>query len=173
MSNARVVDAVNFLIEASNFASLSGEMTRIIENWDMHPMSYGGHLSPLNAMLDVGLHSREAFERLLTLVEDKRRDLPAAKRGDYQRNLMRERRARMAKAMELHERRYGLLRGAARMTETQAIQTRWAAAKRQFMAGKGALDWSSRNDATREFWEMVDRQLDANLKSAHRLSVVA
>ena len=50
MSNKRVVDAVNFLIEAPNYSSLLQEMTRIIEHWDTHPMYYGGHLSPLNAM---------------------------------------------------------------------------------------------------------------------------
>ena len=49
------------------YSKLINEMTEIIEHWDMHPMAYDGPLKPLNAMIDVGLHSREAFENLVTL----------------------------------------------------------------------------------------------------------
>lgn len=171
MSADRVNDAVNFLIDAPTYASLINEMTRIIETWDTHPMSYGGHLACLNAMLDVGLQNRAAFERLVQLIEDKRKEMPAGKR-DYQRDLMRSRRARMAMALELHERKYGPLRGAARMSETQAIQGRWMAAKRQFLANKGVMDWKQRNEATQEFWQQVDHNLELNLRNAQKLSLV-
>lgn len=172
MSADRVLNAVNFLIEATNYAALINEMTRIIETWDTHPMVYSGKLTCLNAMLDVGVDNRAAFERLVLLIEDKRKSSPAAKRGDYQRTLMRERRARMAMAIELHERKFGPLRGAARITEIQAIQSRWMAAKRQFLATKGVMDWRERNAATQEFWEQVDRQLHLNLQNVQRLSLV-
>jgi hypothetical protein len=168
----RVVDAVNWLIEAPNYASLINEMTRIIEHWDTHPMYYGGHLSQLNAMLDVGVQSRTAFEALVRLIEEKRAIHPKVQRVDYQRNLMRDRRARMAKALELHEARYGRLRGEARMAEMAAIQQRWAKAKARFLAQKGPLGWKERNEATQEFWDQVDKQLDQNLKNTPRLALV-
>lgn len=168
MSNRRVVDAVNFLIDAPNYSALIQEMTRIIERWDTHPMAYGGHLACLNAMLDVGLHDRQAFERLVQLIEEKRKAHPKMRRTDYQRNLMRDRRARLAKALALHEASFGPLRGAARITEAKAIQARWDKAKREFLAARGQLGWAQRNEATGEFWARIDDQLDANLKSASR-----
>lgn len=168
MSNARVVEAVNHLIEASNYAALVNEMTRIIETWDTHPMVYGGKLACLNAMIDVGLQDRAAFEKLVKLVEDKRRLHPKVKRVDYQRDLMRERRARMAKALELHELQFGTLRGAARMQEMQSIQERWARARREYIAAKGEVSWKERNDAAQAFWEQVDRNLDNNLAQARK-----
>lgn len=166
MPNSRVVQAVNYLIEAPNYAALINEMTKIIETWDTHPMVYGGQLACLNAMIDVGLQNREAFERLVKLIEDKRKLLPAVRRTDYQRDLMRERRARMAKALELHELRHGVLRGAAKAAEVQAIQARWAQAKREHLEAAGATGWAERNAATREFWEQIDRKLDINLADA-------
>jgi hypothetical protein len=173
MPNPRVMAAVNYLIEAANYTSLINEMTRIIEHWDTHPMYYGGHLSFLNAMLDVGVQSRAAFERLIKLIETKRQEHPKVRRVDYQRNLMRDRRTRMAKALELHELRFGRLRGEARMSEMAAIQERWAKAKAQYLAQKGAAGWKERCAATQEFWEQVDHQLDLNLKNTPRLAVVA
>lgn len=168
MASERVVEGVNYLIEAPNYAALINEITRIIETWDTHPMVYGGSLTCLNAVIDVGLQNREAFERLIKLIEDKRKLLPAVRRTDYQRDLMRERRARMAKALELHELSAGPLRGAARMIEMQNIQQRWARAKSQYLAGKGKLGWAERNEASREFWETVDRNLDNNLAAAQK-----
>lgn len=166
MAHERIVDAVNFLVEAPNYSALIQEITKIIERWDTHPMTYGGHLACLNALVDVGLHNRHAFERLVELIERKRRESPKAKRSDYQRDLMRDRRARMAKALSLHEQRFGPLRGAARMAEMQAIQERWNRAKAEHLAGKGEMSWAQRNDATSEFWSKIDRQLDASLSEA-------
>lgn len=168
MANSRVVEAVNFLIEAPNYAALINEMTRIIETWDTHPMVYGGKLTCLNAVIDVGLQNRAAFERLIKLVEDKRKLLPSVRRTDYQRDLMRERRARMSKALELHELKFGELRGAARMVEMQNIQQRWSQAKGQFIRSKGKLGWAERNEATQEFWATVDHNLDINLADARK-----
>jgi len=173
VTNQRVVDAVNFLIDASNCEALIGELTQIVETWDVRPMSYSGTHRVLNAIIDVGARSREAFDRLIQLVRSKRARHPQAKRSAYQRDLMRERRARMAKALDLHELTHGPLRGASRMAEMQAIQSRWAEARRKFIALKGELSWHDRNAASQEFWDMVDTKLDLNLKSAQRIRVVA
>lgn len=168
MASQRVVEAVNHLIEAPNYASLINEMTKIIETWDTHPMVYGGKLTCLNALIDIGLQDRAAFERVIQLVEDKRKLLPKLRRVDYQRELMRERRGRIAKALELHEMLHGPLRGAARMAKMQEIQQRWAEAKDKFMEPKGKLNFDQKNAATREFWATIDRNLDKNLADARR-----
>lgn len=168
MTSRRVTEAVNLLIEAPNYAALINEITRFIETWDTHPMVYGGHLACLNALIDVGLTNRTAFEQLVQLINQKRREHPAIKRVDYQRELMRDRRARIAKALELHETKFGKLRGAARMAEMKSIQERWAQARKEFMANKGPLDWKGRNMAAAEFWDVIDRNLDENLAQARR-----
>lgn len=168
MASQRVVEAVNYLIEAPNYAALINEMTKIIETWETHPMVYGGKLTCLNALIDVGLQDREAFERVVKLIEEKRKLFPKIRRVDYQRDLMRERRARMAKALELHEAIHGPLRGAARMAQMQAIQERWAKARDAHMATKGDMSFEQRNEAIREFWNHIDRNLDKNLADARK-----
>lgn len=168
-TDPRVVEAVNHLVSAPNYVALVTEMTRIIENWDMHPMYYGGAHSCLNALVDVGLHSREAFERLVQLAADRRKEKPATRRVDYQRELMRERRAREAKALELQELTIGhVLRGSARIAYIEGVRSRWNVAKDEYIKAKGDLTWSERNAATREFWAEIDERLDANLAEARK-----
>lgn len=122
----------------------------------------------MNALIDVGLQNRTAFEKLVGMAEDRRRAIPRARRVDYQRDLMRERRARIAKAVELHETMHGRVRGVERNTYINQLQARWRRARDKFIADKGDLDWKARNDAANEFWEMIDRQLDQNLADARR-----
>lgn len=162
----RVVEAVNHMIAAPNYSKLLGEINGIIANWDSHPMTYGGHLSCLNALIDVGLANRTAFDKLVDLIEQKRRLIPEAKRVDYQRTLMQERRSRLAKALVLHEAKAGKLTGPARKKAMTEIQARWKVARDQSIAAKGELSWKERNEAAQEFWEMIDRQLDENVSDA-------
>lgn len=164
----KLVRAMNYLIAAPHYAKLINEMTRTIERWDFHPMVYGGKLEMLNALLDVGLENREAFERLLALIEAKRKLTPRTKRADYQRKLMRARRARLAKAFELAEMTAGKLDADARKEREAALLTSWQASRDQYVTESGATTWDDRNKSTREFWEIVDRQLDANLQLARR-----
>jgi hypothetical protein len=131
-------------------------------------MKYAGKLSPLNALLDVGLESRVAFEKLIKLTEAKRRQLPKQRRQDYQRELMAARRARVAKAIDLEELRHGSMDTEARDKFAKAIQGRWAEARDKFIKGKGELTWDQRNEASREFWSGVDKKLDTNLEYERR-----
>lgn len=166
VAHERLVEAINYLIEAPQYVALSGELRRIIETWDTHPMVYGGRLSILNAVVDVGLNSAEAFDKLMRLVERKRALRPAVKRTTYQRDLMRDRRSRMRKAIMLHELQYGPLRGEARTSKMKSIQDRWAKSRHEFLADKGVISWKDRNAAAQEFWDGIDRRLDINLQEA-------
>lgn len=168
MSNhQRVVEAVNYLITAPSYASLINEMTRIVETWDTHPMVYGGKLNCLNSLIDVGLKNRDAFEKLIDLTEQKRKLLPKVKRVDYQRELMQARRARLNKAVRLHELMTGhTLTGADRARYVSDLQRRWKEARDADIAARGELTWKQRNDAANQFWDTVDRRLDKNLSDA-------
>lgn len=166
----KLTEAVNHLVIAPNYSRLINEITQIIERWDEHPMAYTGKLDMLNALLDVGLTNRDAFEKLLKLVEEKRKLVPQTKRADYQRNLMRQRRARVAKAIELAELTGKPMDATQRKEHEKALLARWSKARKDFVAAKGKLDWKGRNEASGQFWEMIDRQLDQNLKAARRKS---
>lgn len=170
--NDTIVEAVNLLIAAENYSALAAEMTRRIED-RASEIEYGQGLLPLNALVDLGRRDRNAFERVLKLVDGKRREDPKSAKRDYQRDLMRERRQRMAKAILLHEARSGALRGADRKTEMESVRQRWTRAKAQFIVDRGATSAEERTQATRAFWAMVDRQLDANLANLQRTAAVA
>ena len=107
------------------------------------------------------LHSQHAFERIVALVEEKRKLVPDAKRVDYQRELMRDRRARLAKALELHQLKTGKLPMSQRELVEKQIAVRWAKARDELVSAKGNVSWADRNAAAQEFWEGIDRQLDA------------
>lgn len=170
MDKEKVVEAVNFLIQSDNYTRLINEVTEIIEQWDQHPMAYDGKLKCLNAMIDVGLESRDAFEKLVDLIERKRRLVPVIKRVDYQRDLMRERRARFAKAMELQELRSGkkLKNAAERKKLTDKLRKQWAADRAKFISDKGRLSWKERNVASGKFWDELDNKLDVELRDARK-----
>lgn len=165
MNTARIVEAVNLLILTQNYARLTGEIRQIAENWDNHPMAYSGQLAPLNALIDVALTNTDAFDRLLTLAEERRRKIPQLKRTDYQRVLMRERRDRLAKALRLHETKRGKLRPEERRSFAAEVQSRWRAEREAYIEAKGDLTWKDRNAAAQEFWERIDRNLDQALHS--------
>lgn len=164
IDKTKVAEAVNSLIECDRYAKVANELTSILETWDRHPMAYAGRLAPLNTLLDVGLQSRDAFERLLRFVESKRRLLPKQRRIDYQRELMSKRRARVAKAIDLEELQHGPMDAAARERFVKALQGRWIEAKNKFVKSQGQLSWEERNEAARKFWAGIDAKLDANIK---------
>jgi hypothetical protein len=168
----RVTEAVNYLIDAPDYIVRAQEMTRSIETPKAR-VDYTGSLAPLNALLDLGVANRDAFERILKLVEAKRKDNPNVAKRDYQRDIMRERRKRMAKALLLHEARQGPLRGEDRTKEMASIRARWSKAKAEYLIDRDVSTGGERLDATRDFWAMVDRQLDANVANLHRTSAVA
>lgn len=170
MDRQQIVDAVNYLIQSDNYTRLINEITEIIEKWATHPMAYDGNLKCLNAMIDVGLESRDAFENLVQLIERKRRLIPVIKRVDYQRDLMRERRARFAKALELHELRSGkkFRNAVEKKLITDELRKKWAEERAGFISDLGKVSWKERNAASGEFWERLDLQLDESLRDARR-----
>ena len=172
MDKRNITAALNYLIAAPNYSKLVSEMTGIIERWDVQPMAYGGQFALLNSLLDVGLESRDAFEQLLKLAERKRKLAPQTKRTDYQRDLMRDRRARMAKALELSELTSGPLAASDRAERSSQLQTRWAEARQKFLDDKAPQPWALRNIASREFWEQLDETLNTNLRTARRINPV-
>lgn len=170
----RLTEAANFLIASPDYAKLANEMTTIIERWHSHPMVYGQKLDVLNSVVDLGLANRDAFEALLKFVQKKRAQLPQAKRQDYQRELMRQRRGRLAKAVALREAEYGPMTAHRKKEYTKEVQARWAREREEFLKARGKLTWEQRNDAIAAFWQGIDNRLDVNLRHArsrHNMAV--
>jgi DNA repair ATPase RecN len=171
MDRKEVTQALNYLIQSEKY-SLLIEITDIIERWDIHPMAYDGSLKVLNSLIEVGIQNREVFESLVRLIESRRRLIPTLKRVDYQRELMRERRARLAKALELHEMAGKRIRDPAERAHLSTeIQHRWNEARKKFIAARGKLSWKQKNLAASEFWAGIDAKLDEGLRTRKRETV--
>jgi hypothetical protein len=165
-----MVAAVSYLIAADDYTKLTADMTRIIENPPYTPR-YVSVSEPLNALVDLGRKNREAFEKVLALVERRRLEHPKVAKREYQKQIMRERRKRMAKALVLHEVRTGPLKGEDRAATMAAIRGRWEQARAQFLARQEVMSGEERLAAIRQFWSTLDRQLDANLADLHKRAV--
>lgn len=160
-----IVEAVNYLIHSKDCTARINEITDVIDRWEERPMIYAGHLMQLNALIDIGVEDREAYEKILRLIAERRKLIPAMRRVDYQRELMRERRARVAKAIELQELRHGKMDTKAKRRFEKEITERWRQAQDEFIKKKGKLKWEARNEAKREFWRTIDDNLEKNIRS--------
>jgi len=164
---AQIRAAIDYLIDAEQAPRLIREVTALVERWSTRPMYYAGELSILNALIDLGLANREAYDRVIGLIEAKRRLRPEARRVDYQAKIMRERRARQNKALELHALVTGApVTGKARAAFVKDLLKRWAKERGAFIRAKGELSWADRNAAANEFWAEVDAKLDKNIEEA-------
>lgn len=166
---ARVAEAANFLILSPAHERLTAEVVSCVDNWDRTPRAFAGKQAVLNALVDVGVDNRASLDRMLDLIEERRKLLPSVRKIDYQRELMRTRRAREYKALLAHERLHGRVRGAPREAFFRDMRARWAAAKTDHMvkaAGQRGreLTYQEKLDATAAFWAWVD----ANLADATR-----
>jgi hypothetical protein len=164
---SRVAEAANFLITATHYEALRQELITIVNSWDSAPRAYGGSHAVLNALIDVGVDNRPAFDRMLAIVEAKRALLPTARKVDYQRNLMRERRQREYKALAVYEKATGLVRGKQRAGFFRDMRATWAAAKAEFMLARGHMSYDEKLEATALFWQGVDASLDQALGASH------
>ncbi len=81
-----------------------------------------------------------------------------ARRKNYQLRIMRERRARLAMALEIHQFETGRnLNGAGRRAFMIQQQKEWAAQKEKFI--DFAAPWTERNSQIRTFWEIIEASL--------------
>lgn len=166
MQHDKLTEAVNLLIASPQYAVLANEMTAIIENWDRKHVVYSGEFACLNSLVDVGVQNRAAFERLLSMVRERRQTQPHTRRIDYQREIMRERRARVAKGLLIYEAAKGKVSGEKRKQIAAALQKRWSEQRTAYLAARRGLNWQDRNSASADFWAKIDQELDTRLAAA-------
>lgn len=88
------------------------------------------------------------------------------RRNEYQKGLMRERRARLAKALTLAELTGGKLSASAKRERIKSLQSTWSALRTTFIAESGAKTVGEIRSANRQFWTALDARLDENLRNA-------
>lgn len=167
MDKQKIAAALSILAGTRQFVQRVKQIEEILDGWENTQLLFGGPLEPFNALVEVGLHNREAFGKLIDLARTKRRSLPDAKRVDYQRELMREKRERLDRAVRLEELVRGArLTGDKRAAYKKATQERWMNERNAFITGKGNLSWKERNEAANEFWSLVDQRLNKDIAEA-------
>lgn len=167
MDKARIAAGLTLLVTSKEFTKRVKQIRAIAAEWQDTPLLFGASLEPLNALIDVAVVKPEAFDKLIQLAAAKRKQEPSVKRVDYQRELMREKRERLYKALKLEE----LMRGRpldtmARQKYMRETQAMWMAERNAFIKSKGNLNWKQRNEAANEFWRQLDEKLEHDLAEA-------
>ena len=169
MDKTKIAHGLSILVQSTSFTHRVNQINEIVAGWEDTPLLFGGALEPLNALVDVGLHNKEALAKLVELARQKRRAVPTSRRVDYQRELMREKRERLYKAVELEELVRGApLKGAAKSKYMAGVQSKWMQERNAFIAAKGNLTWKQRNEAASAFWQQVDGKLEADLAESQK-----
>lgn len=164
-------EAVNFLIATRDYVALVKEIESIRDNWEDRRVYFGGDKECLNTIVQLAITDEDGYNRVINLINEKRKLVPEAKRNDYQREFMRQLRARVAKAIRIEcliEGRPFFSPDEKRVRE-QRLKQVWADRKEKFFAEYGNPNWKERNELAKVFWEGVDIELEQMLTEAQEL----
>lgn len=167
MDKEEVREAVELLVGAHNYTVLKKELRDIIATKGVLPRRFAGDLVPLNALVTLEGISKQAFENVADLVEERRKAEPATAKVDYMRSYMLQQRTRLRTALCIEELERGKrLSPAARGAFKKARQAQWMKARDAHIAAQGWLTWQERNTAAGVFWRRIDTQLEQRLVDA-------
>lgn len=168
MDKALLKTAVEHLIREPKYIEQKKYVLETISNWDKRQIRFVGDDECLNALVDLGVESSEALQNVFALIERKRRAIPTVKKVDYQRDYMRQRRARIAMAIKLEQ----IVSGEKMDADTRtafgaAMMADWTTQRELMLAEHPNADWKERNALVGEFWEKIDRRLENELAKAN------
>ena len=157
---ARARQAVQFLVDSSYFHHHIKKLRTTVEK--PRSMPFKDDAEVLNELLVIGRQNVAAMENLIGVAEFKRSD-----KNEYQRNYMAAKRQRDRKVFELEELMTGKALSQDARTKTLHRQYEvWNKEKTSYLKAQGDLAWSERNDATRQFWDIKEHELDALIAEA-------
>jgi len=159
----RIAVAQKILVETKYFAQDVKNIYDVVDKYHKLPRVFGDPFESYNALVRAGVENREVLDNLIQDVSERRRLIPEARRRDYQRELMRERRERIRKSTELEELLRGRMTPRNRKSFAIEAQRRWHVDRDRFIAAQGDQSWAGRNTATQNFWREFDRSLDEKL----------
>jgi hypothetical protein len=168
MDKSAIKVAVEALIKTKRYIEQKKYVLDTVESWSKRQIRFVGDDEPLNAMVDLGLESREALANVFALIERKRRAIPTAKKMDYQRDYMRQRRHRLMSAIKIEQ----IITGKKMTAEEKAafsaaLLADWTKQREAELAKYPEADWKERNVIVGHFWEAIDNRLNAELAKAN------
>lgn len=157
---ARARQAVQFLVDSSYFHHHIKKLRSTVVK--PRSMPFKDDAEVLNELLTIGRQNPAAMENLIGVAEFKR-----SNKNDYQRNYMAAKRQRDRKVLELEELMTGkALTPDARTKVLKRQYEVWNREKTAYLKAQGELAWAERNDATRQFWDRKESELDALITEA-------
>jgi hypothetical protein len=168
MDRTTLKQAVEMLIASDEYSSIRREVVDMVSS--DRPKRFADNLETLNSLIELGKDSMEALNNVFSLIERKRRERPSVRKSDYQRDYMRQRRKRIAKAVELES----IMRGKAMSPDEKssfiaAISADWMTKRDKALAQHPEANWTERNRISGDFWQYIDSQLDTELAEAKRI----
>lgn len=173
MDKSKLVEAANYLIESDTYTATMREIMLIIRDWGTLQCRYSGERECLNALVELGLEDMGKLQRVVDLIDSRRKTGPSMRRTQYQAEYMAQRRARAAKAMQIE----ALVRGKPLSPDEKRdcdkrVHDAWAKRKQAFLTEQRAASYDDRLAATELFWEQIDRELEEQLQVAMAAPVV-
>lgn len=167
MDKEAIKTAVESLIKTARYIEQKKYVLETVAGWSKRQIRFVGNDEALNCLVDLGVESEEALQNVFALVERKRRSVPTAKKVDYQRDYMRQRRKRVMLATKLEEIVTGKrLSGDERTSFAAALVAEWTKQRELELAKFPTADWKERNEIVAEFWETIDRRLEDEFEKA-------
>ncbi len=167
MDKSAIKTAVESLIKTKRYIEQKKYIAETIENWSKRQIRFVGEDESLNALVDLGLESNEALVNVFALIERKRRAVPSAKKMDYQRDYMRQRRKRVMTSIKLEEIVTGKKMTAEdRVAFSAQLNANWTKLREAELAKYPDADWKERNEIVGRFWESIDNRLEAEMAKA-------
>lgn len=167
MDKSAIKTAVECLIKTNRYIEQKKYVAETVDGWSKRQIHFAGDDEPLNALVELGLESQEALANVFALIERKRRTIPTAKKMDYQRDYMRQRRNRITVATKLEQ----IVSGKKMNAEERAafaatLMADWTKQREAELAKYPTADWKERNEIVGRFWEAIDTRLTAELTKA-------
>ena len=167
MDKTAVKKAVECLIQTKRYIEQKKYIAETVDSWSKRQIRFVGEDEPLNALVDLGVESKEALVNVFSLIERKRRAVPTAKKIDYQRDYMRQRRRRITLATRLEEIVSGKRMTAEERSTFGAVTlAEWTRQREVELAKYPTADWKERNEIVGQFWEAIDNRLEAQYQKA-------
>jgi hypothetical protein len=156
----RTQQALQFLVDSPYGSRHIQRIKALVEK--PRALPFQDEADSLNELLVIGRQSRDVLDKLIDVVEYKRRN-----RGSYQRDFMATKRARERKVIQLES----ILRDKSlnldeRVLVLKQYYEQWGKAKEEFIVAREPASWMERNEVIREFWAGIDKELDKKLATA-------
>lgn len=156
MSN-RLEEAAALLIKAVDYSKVVADLTHTVEAANKvasdYPKCFG-------ALIELGMKDRDKFEAFIRQVQIDRLNNPDVKRQDYQRLLMRKRRARFSKMTAIAKLKKPSITPSELKAHLKQMNKVMVTERDAYIAEHKDDEDYNHSQAVDDFWKKLDTQLD-------------